>query len=182
MQLLKPLAPWLPWLALLLISDGSMGRLGAGLLVALVAGVVLAGMKLYRGVLMWAGLLFFTLALLAVFVFRSEWFVSHLAVIANAMLAVGAWGSLILGRPFTVNFAREQTDPSRWNDPLFIRINRVVTALWAVVFTLNAAAAWMQGHHLLPAWAAYAVPVSTLLAATLFSSWYPRHARERAPD
>lgn len=180
MRILKPLAPWVPWLAFLLIAHGSMGRVGAGLVVALVAGVVLAAMRLYRGVLMWTGLLFFTLALIAVFGLHSTWFLKHLAVIANGMLAVAAWGGLLVGRPFTIEFAREHTDPARWNDPLFIRVNQVITAAWAAVFTFNAAVAWMQMRHPLPVWAAYAVPFGALLAATLFTSWYPLRVRRRA--
>jgi uncharacterized membrane protein len=177
MRFLKPLAPWLPWLAFLVIAPGSMGRLAAGLLVALLGGAVLAAMRLYRGVLMWAGLSFFALALIAVFGLHNMWFLKHLAVIANAMLAMGAWGSLVLGRPFTIEFARETVDPARWTDPLFIRVNQVITAVWAAVFTFNAAAAWMQTRQSWPVWAGYVVQFGALSAATLFTSWYPKHVR-----
>lgn len=180
MRILKPLAPWLPWIAFLVIADGSMGRLRVGLVVALVSGAAFAAMRLYRGVLMWAGLLFFAVALVAVFGLHSTWFLKHLAVIANSMLAAAAWGSLLVGRPFTVEFAREQTDPALWSNPVFLRVNRVITAAWATVFTFNAALAWIQMRHPLPVWAAYAVPFGALLAAMLFSSWYPQRVRRRA--
>lgn len=181
MRIVKSLAPWMPWLAFLLIAHGGMGRLAAGLVVALVAAVILAWMGLYRGVLMWAGLAFFALALVAVFGLRSEWFLTHLSVIANSMLAVGAWGSLLVGRPFTVAYAREHTDPARWNDPLFIRVNVLITAAWAAAFTLNAGAAWLQVRHPLPPWAAAAIQFGTLLAATVFTWWYPARVRARSP-
>lgn len=179
MRIIKPLAPWAPWIAFMLIANGGMGRLAAGLVVALIVGALLAGMRLYRGVLMWAGVLFFSVALIAVFGLHSTWFLRYLAVIANAMLAVGAWGSLLLGRPFTVPYARETTDPAMWNHPLFIRVNQVITTAWAAAFTFNTGVAWAQTRQLLPGWAANILQFGVLLGVTLFSSRYPRQAGDR---
>jgi hypothetical protein len=137
-------------------------------------------MRLYEGVLMWAGLLFFGLALIAVFGLHSTWFRSYLTAIANGMLAAGAWGSLLVGRPFTLAYARESTDPAMWDHPLFIRVNQVITAVWAAALTINAGVAWVQVQQLLPGWATNALQIATLLAATLFSSWYPNRVRRRA--
>lgn len=180
MLVVKSLAPWIPWIAFLIIAQGSMARLRAGLVVALVLGIVLAALKLFRGVLMWAALLFFAGALITVFGLHNTWVLKHLGVIANVMPATGAWGSLAVGKPFTLDYARAHTDPSKWNDPVFLRVNRVITLAWAVVFTVNAALAWAMTRHVVPMPIGLALTFAALIGASVFSSWYPQRVRRAA--
>ncbi len=42
--------------------------------------------------------------------------------------------SMLLRRPFTLQYAREQVAPELWHRPLFIRTNYVITAVWAGAF------------------------------------------------
>ncbi len=180
MHVLKSLAPWTPWIAFLIIAQGSLGRLRTGLVVALVLGVVLAAVKLFRGVLMWAALLFFAGALIAVFGLHNTWALKHLGVIANVMLATGAWGSLVVRKPFTLDYARPRIDPSKWNDPVFLRVNRMITTAWAVVFTVNAAVAVAMSRHIVSAPIGLTLTFAGLMCASVFSSWYPRRVRSAA--
>lgn len=61
----------------------------------------------------------------------------HGAAIALRILALIAWGSLIMGRPFTEDYAREDWPEPYWNDPGFRAINRLITAIWGSIFTLD---------------------------------------------
>jgi hypothetical protein len=54
--------------------------------------------------------------------------------IATAGLALIASVSLLIGRPFTEQYAREQVDPSLWSSDRFRQLNRRFTAAWALVF------------------------------------------------
>ncbi len=45
-------------------------------------------------------------------------------------------GSLVIGRPFTLQYAKEQTPPEVWTRPAFMRINNAITAVWAGSFAL----------------------------------------------
>jgi uncharacterized membrane protein len=58
--------------------------------------------------------------------------------IATWGLAVIAFGSLVLGSPFTEQYAREQVDESGWGLPIFRALNRRITTLWGVVFVAMA--------------------------------------------
>jgi hypothetical protein len=58
--------------------------------------------------------------------------------IATAGLALIAVVSLLLGKPFTEQYAKEQVDPSLWGTERFGALNRHFTAAWALVFTLMA--------------------------------------------
>src|ERR1700744_156143 len=42
--------------------------------------------------------------------------------------------SMAVGRPFTVQYAREQVAPEFWSSPEFIRTNYIITAVWALAF------------------------------------------------
>ena len=178
--MLKALAPWAPWIVLLIISLGTPLGLGVGLVAAFVTVVVLAALKLYRGILMWVTLIFFAGAFIAIFLLHNPWTLRYFAVIANAMLAVAAWAGLLVGKPFTLGQAREQVDPSMWNHPLFLRVNQMIAAAWAAAFTVNAVVAWAPTRQLLPIWSVIALTLAALLGAVIFSSWYPAHIRRIA--
>ncbi len=183
MSFLKLLISFAPWIAFLVIARDTLARVEAGLIVALLLSVVMALARLHRGIVMWVGLVFFGAATVAVLVFHNMWTVRHLGVLANGALAAGAWSTLALRRPFTLDYARAHTDPSRWNDPLFIRVNVQLTTVWAATFTFNTAVAWAQGRQLWPELVCHTVSYAALLGAAGFTSWYPTHLRRgRARD
>lgn len=180
MSFVKLLLSFAPWIAFLIIARDTLTRVEIGLIVALVLSGVMAGLKLHRGVIMWVGLVFFTLATIAVLGFHSIWTVRHLGVLANGALAIGSWFTLVVRRPFTLEYARAHTDPAKWNDPVFIRVNVQLTAVWAAVFTVNTALAWVQMKHLAPEWVCHTASYAALIGAAAFTSWYPGQVRRRA--
>ncbi len=46
-------------------------------------------------------------------------------------------GSLLVRRPFTLQYAKEQTPPEVWTRPAFMRINYAITAVWAAAFGVS---------------------------------------------
>lgn len=179
MSFLKLLISFAPWIAFLVIARDTLTRVEIGLVAALALSVVMAALKLHRGIIMWVGLTFFTAATVAVLGFHDMWTVRHLGVLANGALAVGAWGTLAIGKPFTLEYARAHTDPSKWSDPLFVRVNVQLTSAWATAFTLNTVAAWVQMKHLWPEWLCHAVSYTVLVATAALTSWYPGHVRRK---
>jgi hypothetical protein len=88
-----------------------------------------------------------------------------------------ALGSLALGRPFTMQIAREQVPPELWNTEVFLRVNRAITAVWAAAFAVLVAAD--AAAEFLPR-----VPLAADVGATLFALAaaiaYTRFRSERA--
>ena len=180
MSLLKLLLAFAPWLSFLIIARGSLFNLKLGLAVALVLSVVMGVARLHRGVILWASLLFFIYATLAVAVLNDMWTARHMGILANGMLAASTWLTVALKRPFSLDYAREHVDPSLWTNPLFIRSNVIITSVWGLVFTVNAVLAWGKMEHLVLSELGYELLSYTLLiAAAVFTSWYPKHARRR---
>lgn len=180
-QFLKLLFGFAPWIAFLIIAHGSMFRLKLGLAVAAALTLVMAVLKLHKGVIMWVGILFFSYACAAVFVFENMWTVRYMGVLANGALAVGAWTTLALRRPFTLEYAKEHTDPSRWNHPAFVRTNTVLTALWAAVFTVGAGLAWLKSQGTgWPEWQIETLNYTLMFSCVVFTNWYPERVKRRA--
>ena len=60
------------------------------------------------------------------------------AVLVSGALAAMSWGTLLAGAPFTAQYARQDWPREYWEAPLFRRINRLLTAVWGLIFTINA--------------------------------------------
>lgn len=86
-----------------------------------------------------AGLFF---VLLSIFAFASpdSPLRDQVVTMSSAWLALTAWGSLAVRKPFTLGIGRRMVEPEIAADPLFRRTNVVITAVWATAFTAEAIA------------------------------------------
>ncbi|HEY3681958.1 MAG TPA: hypothetical protein VGL93_02910 [Streptosporangiaceae bacterium] len=60
--------------------------------------------------------------------------------LVNGWLALTAWGSLAIRKPFTLGIARTQAPEEVWRTPAFYRVNVIITSVWAIAFTVAAVA------------------------------------------
>ena len=82
-------------------------------------------------------------------------------------------GTLALGRPFTLQYAREQVPPDLWDSPAFLHTNYVITAVWALAFAVMVLAELALLY--LPAMPPRVGNVAVILArvgALKFTDWY----------
>lgn len=180
MSFFKMLLTFAPWIAFLVIANGSMFRLKMGIIVAIVLTVIMIITKLHRGVIKWVGVLFFSYAFVAVVLRDSMWAVKYMGVLANGALAVGTWVGIVLKKPFTLEYAREYTDPSLWSSPSFLRTSYLLAMIWAVVFSINTVLAWQKSvHPTLHSWGYEAISYTLLVAAMFVSTWYPKYVRRK---
>jgi hypothetical protein len=106
------------------------------------------------------------------------WSVIGVRLCVDTGLQLIVLASLVSGRPFAMQYAREQVAPEFWNSPDFVRTNYVITAAWAVAFAVMVIAElgllYVPG---LPQRAGIIVVVLALVGAIKFTGWYPEHAR-----
>lgn len=97
-------------------------------------------------------------------------------------LAVTAWATLAVRRPFTLGIARRQAPREVWESPVFVRVNVVLTTVWAAAFTVTAAALAAISAAGLGAGASVPVQVAGFVLPALFTARYPATvtARHRA--
>ncbi|MEU6664812.1 hypothetical protein [Streptomyces sp. NPDC046727] len=60
-------------------------------------------------------------------------------------IALIVLGSMAVGRPFTLPYAREQVDRAHWDTPAFLRTNHVITGVWGLAFLVAAVAGGFGG-------------------------------------
>lgn len=178
LSFIKLVLSFAPWIVFLIIARDSLFRLKLGLVTALVMVVAMGVARLHRGVILWAGLLFFILATIAVVGFDDTWTVRHLGVLANGALALATWTTIAIGKPFSLDYARDRSDPALWAQPDFLRANIVISAVWAAAFSVNAVLAWGKMAGLFFSGFTYeVVSYALLIGAAVFTTWYPAHLR-----
>jgi hypothetical protein len=104
---------------------------------------------------------------------------SYDSAMSFAWLCLTAWLSLALRKPFTLGIAKRQTPREYWHTPGFLRVNVIITAVWAVAFTLTGAALVACAVGDAPTWLTVAVHVVGLASPAVFTSLYPRRVQAR---
>ncbi|HYZ64575.1 MAG TPA: hypothetical protein VE650_19150, partial [Acetobacteraceae bacterium] len=66
----------------------------------------------------------------------ANWSVIGVRLCVDAGLLLIVLASMAAGRPFTLQYARQQVAPQFWDRPEFIRTNYVITAGWALAFAV----------------------------------------------
>ena len=94
-------------------------------------------------------------------------------------LALTAWGTLAVRRPFTLGIARRGTPREYWDLPVFLRINTVITTVWAASFTLTGLALAGCAATGAGTAAAVACQVAGFTVPAVFTARYPAAVRAR---
>lgn len=137
---------FLPWIAFAVVSTLDW-RWAALVALVLAAGLMMldrkAGVRLDAQLLDVGSISFFLALTVVAFVFPHSVLQQYDGALSGAWLALIAWGSLAVGRPFTSGIARRQTAPEIWHTPAFHRTNTVITLAWTIAFTAIAIAAFI---------------------------------------
>jgi len=175
---------WLPWVLFFVLSR--MGRPAAGVFVAMLLAMyptlVIAARGLNAKLPDWMTLAFFAIAALSIVIGGSAplAFSKYSLVILWLLFAGMAWLSILLGAPFTMQYARELVPPEFWQHPLFLRTGLILTLVWAGVFTLNLAITGAALGPITPPSFAILLPTLTVVGALIFTSRYGAAVSRRA--
>lgn len=103
--------------------------------------------------------------------------------LVNLALVVFALGSILIRRPFTLEYAREQVSEEFWDNPLFIRTNYVITWAWAAAFGVSAVAGAIGDAVLKDAgnfWTGWIIQIGAIVFAISFTQFYPDYGPNKA--
>jgi hypothetical protein len=122
----------------------------------------------------WVLLGYFLLLLVGVFVLQSAWLIHCQGWLASGLLSAMAFGSLLVGAPFTLPFAREEAPRDMWHNPHFYRVNQILTVAWGLAFLI---CAMVKYGERLPSWAALLTNFVIMFLAVMFTKWFPQWYR-----
>ncbi|WFU43855.1 hypothetical protein QA640_16250 [Bradyrhizobium sp. CB82] len=99
-------------------------------------------------------------------------------VSVDAGIFIISLGSMLLRRPFTLQYALEEVPAETAAMPGFLRANYTITAAWTAAALLmmvsNIVLLYVPG---LPIWSSLAVAIAARNSALYFTKWYPKHRR-----
>lgn len=126
-------------------------------------------------------LILFALLVLYTFVATPRWTVATVRLAVDGGLLAIVVVSLAIGRPFTLQYARERVPAQFWNSSAFLTTNRIISGVWAGAFAvLVAADAAAEYVPAVPTWVDISASIAALLAAVWFARWYPDRVRRAA--
>ena len=113
--------------------------------------------------------------------FVPHWTVAKVRLTVDCGLLAITLFSLAIGRPFTLQYAREQVPQQYWGLPIFLKTNQIITAVWAATFAILVAAdAAAEYVPAIPIWLDVWVSIAAFVGAVVFSRRYPEAVRRRA--
>jgi hypothetical protein len=179
MGVLLGLAPFIAFFVLMRAASPL-----AGLAAALAVSVALSGRTWRRGeqlkVLDIGSLALFATLTVYTLVAAPAWTVATVRLAVDGGLLLIVLISLAIGRPFTLQYAREQVPQQYWNAPRFIAVNRLITSVWAGAFAVMVAAdAAAEYVPAIPLAVEIAATVLAFAGAVAFTLWYPARVRRQ---
>ncbi|MYV91724.1 hypothetical protein [Streptomyces sp. SID1034] len=174
---------FIPWIVFAAVGSAHWQW---GALAALVAGGYLFAMDRKRGLSADALLLeqstiaFFGVLSVIAFAAPDSALRGYGGALATGWLALTAWATLAVRKPFTTGIAKRQAPREVWTNPVFLRINVVLTSVWALAFTLTATALAVIDAESLGTTASIAVQVAGFAIPAIVTAQYPERARRAA--
>jgi hypothetical protein len=167
-----------PWILYGFASGFNHWRLasGGGLVLCLIYLAVAQSRGGSIKLIDWTMMAFFVIASALTVGLRSASFPIYNAVIVWSCFATAAWGSVLIGSPFTQTYARENAPPEFWTHPIFVRLNLLMTLVWCGLMTVNigfAAIGVLIGGKLAPPLFGFAMPTTLLICGFIFNSNFP---------
>lgn len=177
----NPLVGLSPWI-LYSIVEGE-GRLELSAALALGLAVAILCLNWPRGsspkMLEYSDVVYFAgLAVVAAFASTATrtWLELCGGEVANLALVAIVLGSILVRRPFTLAYAEENVPEEFWDTPEFLRVNYLISWVWAVAFIIEAASGW-YGDAVLEnssnIWTGWIIQTFPMIVAAQFTIWYP---------
>ncbi len=166
---------FLPWILFFILTGSTQQQLDTAIIVAAVASIIFEFNALKKGfILSWGTLIFFLFMFVAVIVLRNQWVSKFSWVFSNGALAAIAWTSILIRKPFTIQYAREQVSQDKWQHPLFLKINYLLTTVWGLIFLIGI------GLHIIrfyePSFSGWVYEIISYAPSILgiwFTIWFP---------
>jgi hypothetical protein len=188
--LIAALVPWIVFWVLVGNVDVRLACLVPLVIVALQAvRTVLAGVK--PKVLEIGTLVVFALLTVIAFIGDDAFLDRWVQPLSNGALFLVALCSVLVGKPFALEYAREEVPREVQGSPLFLRTTLLITWVWIGTFAImtlsslvppvvDGATSMHNETDAISVIFYWVVPFVALAGAVLFTKWYPERVHEEA--
>ncbi|KZL24684.1 hypothetical protein [Pseudovibrio sp. WM33] len=127
--------PFIVWAAYPSLIDYFLGDVVLAAYACLALTVVVSFDNLRRGFLIdWTAIVFFLAVPAFHYMLGGSWLFEHPLLLISAIYTLVASGSLFIGKPYTLQYARERTPEEFWAEEIFLTINYHLTLMWTLIF------------------------------------------------
>ncbi|MFG2830378.1 hypothetical protein ACGFWI_23410 [Streptomyces sp. NPDC048434] len=186
----SPVLGMTPWIAMSVLVGPGRYELAVGISLALAVAIVVVGRTRRPGssfkILEISDVVFFA-AMAVIGILASpgtlRWLENYSGEVSNIALLVISLGSMAIGVPFTLQYAREQVPREFWSDPRFLRTNYYITGVWGAAFGVAAIAGACGDlvlHNSNNLWTGWIIQIAAIIVALQFTRWYPDVVRARS--
>lgn len=171
----KIILGFLPWILYFIIAGKTRDENQAAIIVALATTVLFDYKELKKGFVLTLGTVIFFLSLFIVTFFTTlTWPEDHAGLISNSALAFIAWISLLINKPFTLQYAREQVSSEYWELPGFLFVNQVITFVWACALLIMAIMSFYESsfNKIVYQIISYGPSIFAIWFTSFFPDWY----------
>ena len=171
---------FLPWLLFLFLSGNTLASLERATVISLVACVTIGFRELKQGfILAWGTLLFFSMCVIMVNLLHVMWVAMYMDLLSNSALACVMWLTLLLGKPFVLQYARRDLPREQWNDQGMIRGCRLMTIVWASLMTVSVLLSIVRRSSLFhwPGWVYFGLSLVVIVTGLTYTTVFKRQKR-----
>jgi carotenoid cleavage dioxygenase len=171
---------FLPWMLFLFLSGNTMSSLEIAIVISLVASVTLGFGDLKRGfILSWGTTIFFLICLILVDFLNNVWMAREMDLVSNVALSTIMWFTILIGKPFALQYAKRGMPKEKWNDEHFIRGCRYITVVWAFLMTFAVLISILKRTTWLPFpnWVYFDLTLLNIVVGLTFTTIFKRKKR-----
>ncbi|MCF3939192.1 hypothetical protein VX037_05455 [Gordonia sp. Z-3] len=184
----SPLSGLAPWIVMALFSGPGRFEESVSAALGLALLVIFASWRLGNSIklLEWFDAVFFGVMCVIGLIASSsviDWLELWGGELVNIALVTFALFSVVIRRPFTIEYAKEQTPEEFWDSPIFVRTNYVITWAWVAAFGVSAIAG-LIGDAVLDTsdnfWTGWIIQIGATVFAIAFTEFYPDYGPPKA--
>ena len=179
-EILKFLLGFASWIVFLFLSGSTLTSLEHALVISFIISILFGYRQLRSGfILQWGSVIFFAWCIIMVNGLQNVTIAKNMGIIANGFLASIIWLTILVGKPFTLQYAREELPKERWNDPALVQSCRFMAIVWGLlmVFSTFVASFKVMRPGSYPETVYSSISICTIMGGTLFTQFYKKYKR-----
>ena len=166
---------FIPWILYFILAGSNYVADETAAIAAFVAAIIFTWQALRKKfILEWATVIYFAFLSVMYLSPLRDWLIHYAYLLSNIVLSLIMWGTIIIKRPFTMQYAREETEEILWETPLFKQINYSISVVWAMALSIMAIGNILQISHIIASnKIADIIQVASLIIAIWFTKVFP---------
>jgi len=170
-----------PWIIFQFVVGFNLFDVEKAAIISLLAVLIFCfeGIKKYF-ILDWGTLLFFVLLSFGKFLPFYSWIETHPTLTSNGALSLIIWCSILLQKPFTLQYAKEKVDAATAKHPQFIRMNYILSFVWAGTLTAMTIFSFYSDYFAKNSLVMNDIlPITLIILAIHFTKWFPQYYKRK---